>query len=198
MRCPRKMMTMSVGLAAAVALLVAMPAFAAETEKRGMPQLDLATFPALLIWLGITFVVLYIVMASVGLPRVGGIIAARRARIDGDLDKAAQMKREAEAVIAAYDKALAEARMQAQITLRETSEQLNARAAERQRKIAEELAQETAAAARRIDAAKREALGSLREVAIDVTRAAAQKLTGAELDAGRAAAAVDQAMRERG
>ena len=198
MRCPRKMMTMSRGLAAALALLVVTPAFAAETEKRGMPQLDLATFPALLIWLGITFVVLYIVMASVGLPRVGGIIAARRARIDGDLDKAAQMKREAEAVIAAYDKALAEARMQAQITLRETSEQLNARAAERQRKIAEELAQETAAAERRIDAAKREALGSLREVAIDVTRAAAQKLTGAELDAARAAAAVDQAMRERG
>ena len=192
------MMTMSRGLAAALALLVVTPAFAAETEKRGMPQLDLATFPALLIWLGITFVVLYIVMASVGLPRVGGIIAARRARIDGDLDKAAQMKREAEAVIAAYDKALAEARMQAQITLRETSEQLNARAAERQRKIAEELAQETAAAERRIDAAKREALGSLREVAIDVTRAAAQKLTGAELDAARAAAAVDQAMRERG
>jgi len=189
---------MSRGLAAAFTVLVAMPAFAAEPEKRGMPQLDLATFPALLIWLGITFVVLYIVMASVGLPRVGGIIAQRKARIDGDLDKAAQMKREAEAVIAAYDKALAEARSQAQITLRETSEQLNARAAERQRKVAEELAQETAAAERRIDVARREALGSLREVAIDVTRAAAQKLTGAELDAARAAAAVDQAMRERG
>lgn len=189
---------MSRAPAAALALLAATPALAAETEQRGMPQLDLATFPPQLIWLGITFVVLYIVMASIGLPRVGGIITARRARIDGDLDKAAQMKREAEAVIAAYDKALAEARMQAQITLRETAEQLNARAAERQRKIAEELAQETAAAERRIDAAKREALGSLREVAIDVTRAAAQKLTGAELDAARAAAAVDQAMRERG
>ena len=163
-----------------------------------MPQLDLATFPPQLIWLAITFLVLYLVMQAVGLPRVGDVLAARRARIEGDLEKAAQLKNETEAVIVAYEKALTEARMQAQITLRETSEQLNARAAERQRKIAEELAQETAAAERRIDAAKREALGSLREVAIDVTRAAAQKLTGAELDAARAAAAVDQAMRERG
>lgn len=163
-----------------------------------MPQLDLATFPPQLIWLAITFLVLYVVMAKLGLPRVGGIIAARRARIDGDLEKAAQMKSEAEAVIAAYDKALAEARMQAQITLRETTEALNARSAERQRKVAEALAQETAAAERRIDAAKREALGSLREVAVDVTRAAAMKLTGSELDAGRAASAVDAAMRERG
>jgi len=163
-----------------------------------MPQLDLATFPPQLIWLAITFVLLYLVMAMAGLPRVGGIIAARRQRIEGDLDKAAQMKNEAEAVIAAYDKALAEARMQAQITLRETTEQLNAQSSERQRKIAEELARETTAAERRIEAAKREALASLRDVAIDVTRAAAQKLTGAELDAARAAAAVDAAMRGRG
>jgi F-type H+-transporting ATPase subunit b len=160
-----------------------------------MPQLDLATFPTQLVWLAITFLVIYVIMVSVGLPRVGGIIAARRSRIEDDLEKAGQMKSEAEAVIAAYDKALAEARMQAQITLREVTDRLNAESAERQRKIAEELAQETAAAERRIEAAKRETLGSLREVAIEVTRAAAAKLTGAELDAGRAASAVDRAMR---
>ncbi len=163
-----------------------------------MPQLDLATFPTQLIWLAITFVLLYVVMAKLGLPRVGGIIAARKARIDGDLEKATQMKSEAEAVIAAYDKALAEARAQAQITLRETAERLNAQSAERQRKVAEELAHETAAAERRIDAAKQAAMGSLREVAVDVTRDAALKLSGSALDPARAAAAVDQAMRERG
>lgn len=163
-----------------------------------MPQLDLATFPTQLIWLAITFLVLYVVMSTIGLPRVGGVIAARRGRIEGDLEKAAQMKNEAEAVIAAYEKALAEARMQAQITLRETTEQLNALSAERQRKVVEELAKETQIAERRIAEAKAQALGSLREIAIEATREAAQKLTGAALDAARAAGAVDTAMRERG
>jgi F-type H+-transporting ATPase subunit b len=163
-----------------------------------MPQLDIATFAPQLIWLAITFILLYLVMAKAGLPRVGNIIAARRQRIDGDLERASQMKSEAEAVMAAYDKALAEARQQAQITLRETSEQLAAQAAERQRKVAEELARETSAAERRIEAAKRETLGSLRDVAIDVTRAAAVKLTGSELDSARAAAAVDEALRGGG
>jgi len=183
-------------LAGAAALLAASPAFAAESG--GMPQLNLPDFAPQLVWLAITFIVLYVVMARIGLPQVAGIIAARKGRIDGDLEKAAQMKSEAEAVIAAYDKALAEARMQAQITLRETTEKLNAESAERQRKIAEELAKETAAAERRIDAAKREALAGLREVAIDVTRTAAQKLTGTALDTARAAAAVDEAIKERG
>lgn len=162
-----------------------------------MPQLDLATFVPQLIWLAITFAILYLVMAKLGLPRVGGILAARKRRIDGDLEKAAQMKTEAEAVIAAYDKALAEARLQAQITVRETTEQLNAQAAERMRKVAEELARHTNAAERQIDAAKRTALGGLRDVAVEVTRAAALKLTGRDIDAVRAGDAVDEALRER-
>jgi F-type H+-transporting ATPase subunit b len=163
-----------------------------------MPQLDLATFPPQLIWLAITFIALYLVMRAVGLPRVGEVIAARRARIDGDLEKAAQIKNETEAVIAAYEKALAEARAQAQITLRETTEQLNALSVERQRKVIDELTKETTAAERRINEAKQQALGSLRDIAIEATREAAQKLTGVALDGGRAASAVDGAMRERG
>jgi F-type H+-transporting ATPase subunit b len=163
-----------------------------------MPQLDLATFPPQLIWLAITFIVLYMVMRAVGLPRVGDVIAARRARIEGDLEKAGQLKNETEAVIAAYEKALAEARAQAQITLRETTEQLNALSAERQRKVIEELTKETTAAERRINDAKQQALGSLRDIAITATREAAEKLTGVALDNARAASAVDGAMRERG
>jgi F-type H+-transporting ATPase subunit b len=163
-----------------------------------MPQLDVSTFPTQVFWLFISFVLLYLLMAGLGLPRVGRIIAARRGRIDGDLEKAAQMKAEAEAVIAAYERALAEARAQAQQTLKEATERLNAQSAERQRQVAEKLAGETAAAERRIDAAKSAALGDLRNVAVDVARAAAAKLAGGGIDAGDAATAVDAVLRERG
>lgn len=162
-----------------------------------MPQLDLATFPPQLIWLAISFIVLYLLMAKLGLPRITRALGARRESIDGDLEKAQQMKVEAEAVIAAYERALAEARQQAQITLKETTERLNAAAAERQRQTAERLAAETAAAERRIAEAKTAALGSLRDVAVEVARAAAAKLAGGEIDGTRAAEAVDAVMRER-
>jgi F-type H+-transporting ATPase subunit b len=162
-----------------------------------VPQLDFATFPAQLVWLVICFVVLYALMAQVGLPRVGAILAQRRGRIEGDLATATRMKDEAEAVIAAYERALAEARADAQATVRETVEKLNAAAAERQRQLAQSLAAETAAAERRILAAKTAALANLRDVAVDVARAAAAKVAGAELDPGRAGAAVDAVLRER-
>jgi len=162
-----------------------------------MPQLDIATFVPQLVWLAISFVLLYVLMASLGLPRIRGAIAARRARVDGDLEKAQQMKAEAEAVIAAYERALAEARQQAQQTLKETIERLNAQSSEKQRQTAAKLETETAAAEKRIAEAKTAAIANIRDVALDVARAAARKLTGGEIDDRRAAAAVDAVLRER-
>src|SRR5579885_570402 len=162
-----------------------------------MPQLDVATFPPQLIWLAITFVALYLLMNLWGLPRIRGALEARRTRIEGDIAKAAQMKSEAEAVIAAYERALAEARAQAQATVRDTVERPTAAAAERQHQLAQTLAAETAAAERRIAAAKAEALAHLREVAVEVAQAASLKVAGAALDPQRARAAVDAVLRER-
>src|SRR5690349_267057 len=114
-----------------------------------MPQLDLTTFPTQIFWLFVTFVVLYILMAKLALPRIESVVEARRQKIEGDLDRAAQMKAEAEAVIAAYEKALADARHQAQLTMKETSDRLAAEAAERQRKAALVIAEKTSAAEKR-------------------------------------------------
>jgi F-type H+-transporting ATPase subunit b len=162
-----------------------------------MPQLDLSTFPSQIFWLAVIFLLLYLLMARVGLPRVAAMIDARKARIEGDLERAAQMKAEAEAVMAAYERSLADARAQAQATLKEAMDRFAAEAAERQRRAAEALAAETSAAEKRIAEARTQALSGLRAVAIDVARTATRKLVGVDVDEGSAAAAVDRDMRER-
>src|SRR5258708_12924664 len=78
-----------------------------------MPQLDIATYLPQLFWLAVTFIALYLVMAWVGLPRVGGVLLQRHSRIEGDLEKAAQMRAEAEPGIAPPARALAAARPEA-------------------------------------------------------------------------------------
>jgi F-type H+-transporting ATPase subunit b len=163
-----------------------------------MPQLDFATYLPQLFWLAVTFMLLYVFMSWVALPRIGSVLAQRRNRIDGDLEKASQMRAEAEAVIAAYERALAEARAEAQQTLKEITDRLNAETAEQLRKAAEALDAETAAAERRIGEARAAALGNIRSVSVDVARAAAAKLAGIEVDAASTAAAVDAVLRERG
>ena len=162
-----------------------------------MPQLDFSTFPSQVFWLAVIFVLLYLLMSKVALPRVSAMIDARKARIEGDLERAAQMKAEAEAVMAAYERSLADARAQAQATLKEAMDRFSAEAGELQRKAAEALAVDTTAAEKRIANAKAEALSGLRAVAIDVARTATRRLAGVDIDEGSAATAVDRVMRER-
>ncbi len=163
-----------------------------------MPQLDISTFPTQLIWLAITFVVLYVLMSRLALPRVGNIILARRNQIDGDLEKASAMKAEAEAVIAAYERALANARQSAQGVLKEAVERLVASAAERQKLMSDKLAAETAIAEKRIADAKSAALADLKSVAAEVARSAVGKLTGEIVDDRLVTTAIDLAAAERG
>jgi F-type H+-transporting ATPase subunit b len=162
-----------------------------------VPQLDVSTFAPQLVWLAITFVVLYLLMSKLGLPQVSAIIEARRKRLDDDLARASEIKAEAEAVIAAYQRILAEARAQAQATIKERTDQFAAEAAERQRQLAEALAEQTKAAEREITAAKERAFAEIRNVAIDVARSVTEKLTGSAADEGRLGSAVDRAMAER-
>jgi F-type H+-transporting ATPase subunit b len=162
-----------------------------------MPQLDVATYAPQLVWLAITFIVLYLLMWKLGLPRVGSVIEARRKRIDDDLARATELKEEAEAAMAAYQRALAEARAQAQAMVKERTDRFAAEAAERQRQIAASLAQQTREAEQQIAAAKVRAFADIRNVAVDVARSITEKLTGAAADEAKLAPAVDRAMAER-
>src|SRR5512134_2975918 len=105
-----------------------------------MPQLDPTYFPPQLIWLAITFIGLYLVMARVALPRIGEVLETRAERIRSDLDHAGKHKAKADEVMAAYERALAEARAKAQAQAREQAAALAATASERQAKVATDLA----------------------------------------------------------
>src|SRR5258708_579079 len=162
-----------------------------------MPQLDFHTFVPQLVWLAISFVVLYLLMSGLALPKVKSAIEGRRRRLASDLGRAAGLKQEAEAALAAYQKILAEARAAAQETLRQTGEKLAAEAAERQRRLAATLAEQIAAAEARIAAGKEQALGEIRGIAAEVGGAVVEKLTGAPPSADTMTSAVGRVLNGR-
>jgi F-type H+-transporting ATPase subunit b len=162
-----------------------------------MPQLDYHTFVPQLVWLAVLFVVLYLLMTFVALPKVKGAIDGRRHHLDGDLSRAIELKAEAEAALAAYQKALAEARAAAQETLRQTGARLAAEAAERQREVSATLAAQIAAAEARIAAGKEEALAEIRGVATEVGSAVVEKLTGVMPSAAAMTSAVGHTLNGR-
>jgi F-type H+-transporting ATPase subunit b len=122
----------------------------------------------------------------------------RQRKIDDNLDKAAQLKAEAEAAVAAYEKALAESRAHAQSVIKETTDRLSKQAEERTRELGAKLAEQIKAGEARIAAAKVTALANVRDVAVEVAGAVLGRLVGGVVDQGNLDSAVAAALKEQG
>jgi F-type H+-transporting ATPase subunit b len=136
------------------------------------------TVASQLFWFAITFVALYVFMAKIGLPHVGGILQARHGRIADDLAAANRYKAEADAAIGAYEKALSEARTRAQVIAAETHGRLNAEAEQTRKALEQRLNAKLADAETAIAASKTRAMENVRGIAVDAAGTIVAQLTG--------------------
>lgn len=143
-----------------------------------MPQLAFETFVPQLVWLVITFGFLYLMMARVALPRIATVLEERRDRIADDLDQAEQFKLQTDDAIAAYEKALADARANAHEIAQATRDRLHEETERQRQSIEARLAEKIATAEKQIAATKDKALGNVRAVAIEVADAVVTELLG--------------------
>jgi len=163
-----------------------------------MPQLDPSTFPPQLVWLAITFIALYLLMSRVALPRIGAVLDERRERITEDLEKASQLRQEAESILAEYEQGLAAARAEAQAIGRTVADEISAITAAAQEELGRELAEKTREAEARIAVAKQAALENVRAISVEVAQAATARLIGEEFSAADIEPAVEFAIGRRG
>jgi F-type H+-transporting ATPase subunit b len=156
----------------------------------GFPPFQKDTFASQLLWLALFFVALYFLASRLALPRVGSILAERRSRIAGDFAAAARMKDEADAAIAAYEKALADARARAQAMAAEARDALNRHAEAERRALEQTLNARLVTADKSIAATKGAAMANLRAIAEETAIAIVVRLVGITPSREAAAAAV--------
>ena len=158
-------------------------ATSAHTEVPGggpkqFPPFNKETFASQLVWLAITFVALYLLMSRVALPRVGGILEARSQKIAGDLAEAEKLKQQSEAAVAAYEKALGEARGRAQAIASQTRDKLMAEADARRKTLEAKLNERLAEAEKAIDTTRRTAMANVKGIATETAGAIVERLIG--------------------
>ncbi len=158
-----------------------------------MPQLDFSLWPPQLIWLAITFGVLYLLMSKFALPKIGGTIEQRQNRIATDLDEAKRLKDETEKAIAAYEAALAEAKAKAHVIAQETRDTLNAEVELERAKLDAKLAERMLQAEERITKTKEDALKNVEQVASDTASEIVSQLIGSKPSAAAVKKAIADA-----
>ncbi len=164
----------------------------------GLPQLDPSTFSPQVIWLALTFPVLYLLMWRVALPRISQVLEERQQRIENDLNKADKFRADAEAASGAYDALMAEVREKARDEIRKMRDATQREVENRVSEQTGRLAEEVKAAESRIDDARRKAEGEIRLMAAELAREAVAKLGGVTVDEAAAAAAVESFLKEAG
>jgi F-type H+-transporting ATPase subunit b len=147
-------------------------------EHHEFPPFQAEHFPSQLVWLALTFVLLYALMSKVALPRITGILAERSRLISDDLKAAENLKERSDAAHAAYEKALADARTRAQSIASSTREKHAAEAEAMQKKLEAELHQHLAAAEQSIATTRSAAMGNVRSIAAETAAAIVERLIG--------------------
>ncbi|MBV1887415.1 MAG: F0F1 ATP synthase subunit B' [Parvibaculaceae bacterium] len=146
-----------------------------------MPQLNIADFPPQLVWLAISFVILYIMMAKIAVPRISEVLENRQDRIARDLDEAKRLSEESDKAKADYEAALEDARAKAHGMVTELKSDLAKEQTASQAKLDAKLAKKAKAAEASITTAKETALSNVRSIAGEAAKATVAKLVSIEV-----------------
>jgi len=155
---------------------------AAHTETSGghapFPPFQSEYFPSQLCSLAVSFILLYVLMSRIALPRIGSILMARDKCIADDLGAAQRFKERSDAVNAAHGKSRADAQMRAHEIASATREKQAAEADTARKRLEVELNRRLAAAEESIATARAAAMRNIDAVATDVAAAIVERLTG--------------------
>lgn len=135
-----------------------------------------------LIWGGLSFTVLLVLMWKFALPGIKKGMEARTERIRADLDQADSAKSEAEQVLDQYRAQLADAKSEAARIIEEARQAADAIKRDQEQRLQTELAEMRTRAQADVEAAKSQAIGDLRNEVAQLAIRAAEIVVEKNLD----------------
>ena len=150
-------------------------------EPKGLPQLDISTWPNQLLWLAATFLVGYLLMAKVITPRIGAGLNNRRQTISDDLKRAKDADAEAKQMKEDYESALETARITAAEAASKAMAEAKVQAEAAEADLTAKLAKKTKAAETKLSKMRGEAMANIHNVAKELTLETVSSFTGMKI-----------------
>ena len=151
------------------------------------------------LWVAIGLIAFLVIVAAVGAPKlIGGQLDAKAAKIQGELDEAARLRAEAEALLAQIRKEKVEAEAQAADMLKAAEADARRLEEEAMAKLEDSLARRQALAERRIAQAEAQASAEVKAAAADLAAKAAEAILTQRAASQKADPLLDGAIAEIG
>lgn len=155
----------------------------------GMPQLCGEWMGNQIFWLVVTLVVIFFILSRVALPRIAAVLAERKGIITNDIAAAQDLKQKAVEAEEAYNKALAQARGDANTIIADAKAEMQAELDVAIKHADAEIAVKAAEGEKAIAAIRENAMASVKDVAKDTAKEIIAHL-GGKSDAKAVTAAV--------
>ena len=162
-----------------LSVLVTNSGFAYASEK-GLPQLDLETYPSLIFWSIISLLIGYILMAFIVTPSIQSIINIRETNIQNDLIKAKNSNEEAQIIKNTLSYKQEEIKLNSQNIINQAISEAKTLLDNSEKKILNKMNVKILEAEQKIHKSKNEVISELLNNAEDITRDIIQKFTSIE------------------
>ncbi|MDB9869697.1 preprotein translocase subunit TatA [Alphaproteobacteria bacterium] len=162
-----------------LSILVSNSGFAYASEK-GLPQLDLETYPSLIFWSIISLLIGYILMAFIVTPSIQSIINLRETNIQNDLIKAKNSNEEAQIINNILSNKQEEIKLNSQNIINQAISEAKTLLDNSEKKISNKMNVKILEAEQKIHKSKNEVISELLNNAEDITIDIIQKFTSIE------------------
>jgi F-type H+-transporting ATPase subunit b len=167
--------------------------FAAEA---GMPQLDPKYWASQAFWLTIIFILLYLSLSQLFIPKIKKNIDDRENKIKEDLEEAEKLKEMAEKKQEEYDKLIEGTKKEVYKIILESKNKLGNDIALKKKSFEEEIDSEILKVQNEIQNLKKESLNNISLIAEEIASGIIEQISGDSLNQSSIKAAVDDSIKK--
>ena len=142
-----------------------------------MPQLEISTFPSQVFWLCVSFIVLYILLSNIIIPKISSVIKGRENEIKNNINNSEKLYMETEKINNEFEKIKKETEDQARSIINSLKESTNKKIAENNELLKKNLEEKLEKNELEINAKKKSALKDINKITLDISQEIIKKLS---------------------
>ena len=142
-----------------------------------MPQLEISTFPSQIFWLCVSFIVLYILLSSIVIPKISSVIKGRETEIKNNINNSEKLYIETEKINDEFEKIKEETENKARSIINSLKESTNKKIAENNELLKKNLEKKLEKSELEINAKKKSVLKNINKITLDISQEIVKKLS---------------------
>ena len=167
-------------------------------ESSGMPQLNPEFWVSQIVWLILTFGILYIVLSKLILPKISDNLESRKSQILENIETAETQREESEKKLKEFEKIILESKLEAKNYFNEARQKILDDINKKRIALEKDIDEEINAAEQEVNNLKTTSSEKIKNIAVETSSELIKQLIGEEANSSSISAIVEEQSRKSG